>query len=101
MSEPIYKIFLNRFRDAYYQLSESERDAFVQKYNKAYAELGVKEVCICYTGWSTEEYDFAGVTVYPDMDAVVKLRLLQEEWGWFRYVDAKAVLGTALPENLG
>ena len=96
MDKPIYKIFLNRFRDAWYQLSDEERTNLMARADKDFQELGIKTVVLCDTSWDTEEWDFAGVAEYPDIEAVMQLRKRQDEVGWFRYFDAKAVLGTKL-----
>ena len=96
MDKPIYKIFLNRYRDAWYQLSDEERTNLMDRADKDFQELGIKTVVLCDTSWDTEEWDFAGVAEYPDIEAVLQLRKRQDEVGWFRYFDAKAVLGTKL-----
>ena len=96
MDAPIYKIYLNRFRDAWYTLSDEERNGFIEKHNKAFAELGIKDTVFCDTSWSTEQWDFGGVAEFPNLQAVMQLRKLQDEWGWHRYVDAMVVLGTKI-----
>ena len=94
MGGPIYKIFLNRYRDPWYQLSEAEQRSFGEKHVEAFKALGINIIVLCDTGWSSEEWDFCGVTEFPDIEAVQQLRQLQEEWGWYRYIDSKVVMGT-------
>lgn len=96
MDKPIYRIFLNRSREAWYQLSEEERNSYNEKYDKAFQELGIKVIDFYDTSWSTEQWDFAGIVEYPNIEAVQELRRRQEEWGWFRYIDSSSVLATRI-----
>ena len=40
MAQPIYKFFMAKFTDAWYQLSEQEQKNFVAKYDRALAKAG-------------------------------------------------------------
>jgi hypothetical protein len=96
MDEPIYKMFVNRYREAWYQLSDEERMGFFEKYRKAFQELGIKSVVFLDTSWSTEEWDDGGINEFPNIQAVMQLTKLQSEWNWHKYVDTKVVLGTKI-----
>jgi hypothetical protein len=67
MDEPIYKVFFNRYREAWYQLSDEERYSFYKKHADAFRELGIKSIVFLDTGWSTEEWDDGGVNEYPNI----------------------------------
>ena len=94
MDKPIYRIFLNRFRDAYYQLSPQEQNALSEEIDKVGAQLGIKFIAMYDTSWSTEQWDFGGIAEYPNLEAVIALKKWQDERNWFRYVDSFSILGT-------
>ena len=44
MSKPIYKFFMARFSQAWYQLSEEEQNSLTAKLNEALEKVGAKRV---------------------------------------------------------
>ena len=94
MAEPIYKVYLNRFTEEFYRLTEEERESLRVKIREMFEETGSEGVIRCDSGWASEQWDFWGVSKHPDIDAVRKLRQLQDEVGWFKYVESVSVLGT-------
>lgn len=94
MAAPIYKTFLNRYTAAYYALSEEEKEKLTSGIDEILEQLGIKMVILCESGWDSEEWDFWGVTEYPSIETVQELRKWQDERQWFKYIEAKAVLGT-------
>ena len=48
MAKPIYKFFMARFSEAWYQLSEEERNSLVAKFDEALEKAGGKRI-ICDT----------------------------------------------------
>ena len=53
MAEPIYKVFMARFSEAWYQLSEEERKSLVAKFDEALEKAGGKRLMMCGTNWSS------------------------------------------------
>ena len=94
MAQPIYKMFHARWTEAWYQLSQEQRDAMFAKMNETAERLGIKGVVICDSSWNSEQWLFWGVEEYPDMQAVQEYTKCLAELDWFRYVDSETLLGT-------
>jgi len=94
MSEPIYKFFRGRFLPDWYQLSKEEQESILAKLNEPKAKLGVKTVLLCKTYWSADEWLWAGVEEFPNIEAVQKYMAALQELNWERYAEGSSVLGT-------
>jgi hypothetical protein len=94
MSKPIYKSFLIRPRDAWYQLSQEQQDGLFAKLGEALEKVGGKAVLYCDSRWSSERWQWFGVEEFPDIEAVQKLSKIHDELNWPRYIDSFSVLGT-------
>jgi hypothetical protein len=96
MAEPIYKFFTARFLEAWYQLSKEEQDSLVAKLNEALEKVGAKRPILCNSNWSSDQWAFAGVEEFPNIEAVQKYMTALQELNWFRYCESANVLGTKL-----
>lgn len=94
MAGPIYKLFMARPTEAWYQLSEEEQNSLMAKNEESLAEVGVKAIVTCNSGWSNEEWMLFGMEEYPDMEAVHKHSADLQAMNWFRYVKSFSLLGT-------
>ena len=94
MSEPIYKFFRGKFLPDWYQLSKEEQKSLLAKLDEARAKLGVKMVLLCETYWSTDQWIWAGVEEFPNIEAVQKYMTALYELNWSQYCEASSVLGT-------
>jgi hypothetical protein len=98
MSKPIYKLFMFRQTEAYFQASEEERNVFLGKLDEAFKKSGGKRLVMCDSSWSSEQYPVFGVEVFPDIEAVQQYAAALNELNMPRYVESMSVLGTELPE---
>jgi len=94
MAEPIYKFFAVRFLEAWYQLSEEQQNSLEAKLNEALEKVGAKRLILCNSRWSSDQWAFAGVEEFPNIEAVQNYMAALNELNWFRYVEATNVLGT-------
>jgi hypothetical protein len=94
MAEPIYKVFMARFSEAWYQLSEEEQNSFKAKMGEALEKAGGKSLMMCGTNWSSDQWSFAGMEEFPSIEAVQNYMAAADELNLFRYVEATSVLGT-------
>lgn len=94
MAEPIYKFFMGRFLEAWYQLSKEEQNSLTAKLNEALEKAGGKRLILCNPNWSSDQWSFAGVEEFPNIDAVQKYMAALNELNWFRYCESTNVLGT-------
>ena len=96
MDKTIYKFFTVRFLEAWYQLSKEEQNSLEGKLDAALEKVGAKRLILCESRWSTDEWAFAGVEEFPNMEAVQKYMSALSELDWFRYAEGRSVLGTRL-----
>jgi hypothetical protein len=96
MSEPIYKFFRGKFLPEWYLLSKEEQESILAKLKDTLAKLGAKRIVLCTTYWSTDEWLWAGVEEFPNIEAVQKYMATLQELNWGRYVDGSSLLGTKL-----
>ncbi len=96
MAQVIYKLYLFKPTEAWYQLSEDEKNAQMTKVTDALTQVGGKEVISCFSGWNSEQWLGWGVEQFPDIEAVQKHHSLLMALHWFRFVDSNSYLGTAM-----
>jgi hypothetical protein len=94
MAGPIYKMFMMKPTEAYYQLPEEERNKLAAKIQEALQKVGGKRIVACDSAWANETWMGFGVEAFPDLEAVQKLSQLHNELDWPRYVVAFSILGT-------
>lgn len=99
MSGPIYKIFLFRNTEAYYQVSEETRNEFLGKLDAAFQKVGGKRLVMCNSYWSSDQWPVFGVEVFPNIEAVQQYSDAMTELNMPRYVESMSVLGTELPTS--
>ena len=92
MSGPIYKLFLGRMTEAWYQLSEEERNRLVAEIDPG--RVGGKLIVECGSAWSSEQWQFFGIEEFPDIEAVQEYSELLSRLDWYRHADTMSILGT-------
>jgi len=96
MAQPIYKFFMVRFLEPWYQLSEEEQKSFLAKLDEALEKAGGKRPIICDTSWSSDQCLVAGMEEFPNIEAVQNYMAAVSKLNLFRYVEATSVLGTKM-----
>lgn len=96
MAQAIYKLYLFKPTEAWYQLSEDDKNNQITKVQEALKKVGGKEIISCFSGWNSEQWLGWGVEKFPDIDAVQKHHTLLVSMNWFRYVDSNSYLGTEM-----
>jgi hypothetical protein len=99
MAEPIYKFFMVKFLDAWYQLSKEEQDSLIAKLTEALEKVSAKRLILCNTNWSSDQWLYAGVEEFPNIEAVQKYMAVLQELNWSRYCESTSVLGTKLESS--
>ena len=94
MAEPIYKFFRGRFLPDWYKLSKEDQESIHAKISDALANVGGRRIVLCSTYWSTDEWFWAGVEEFPNVEAVQKFMATLHELNWGRYAEATSLLGT-------
>jgi len=93
MADPVYKLWMMRPTEAWYQLSEEEQNRLLAKLQEALEKVGGKSVLMCASAWSSERWSLFGVEEFPDIEAVQKLSEIHNGLNWFRYHEAVSLLG--------
>jgi hypothetical protein len=94
MAQPIYKLFMGRVVEAWYQLSQEEQNSLVAKLNEALEKVGGKRLILCDSSWSSDQWSFSGIEEFPNIEAVQRYTAALKELNWFRYCESVTVLGT-------
>ena len=95
MTKPIYVLWMGNPNEAWYQLSQEERDSLMAKITPE--KSGGKNILASDSSWSSEHCQFFGVHEFPSIEAVQKHSEILNELNWLRYGDTTTVLGTAFP----
>jgi hypothetical protein len=99
MSQPIYKMFMFRNTEAYYQASEEERNEILGKLDAAFQKVGGKRLVWCNSYWSSDQWQVFGVEVFPNIEAVQQYSQAMNELNLSRYVESMSLLGTEFPTS--
>ena len=94
MTGPLYNLFVvYGFREAYYQLTDAEREAFWGRIESVMGTVGSKNLLTCSSRWCNEGIVAWGLEEFPDLKAVQESARLHEENLHYRYLDAVTFLG--------
>jgi hypothetical protein len=99
MAQPIYKLFMFRNIEAYYQLSQDERNELLVKIDAALQKAGGKRLISCNSSWSSEQWPVFGVEQFPNIEAVQQHAEALTELNLSRYLVSMSVLGTEFPTS--
>ena len=94
MSEPIYKVYIGRYTDVWYQLTKDERRALVIQVSEALEQLGGRSVIDCHSEWASDQWHWFGIEEYPNLEAVQQYADRLKALEWYRYIQVMSVLGT-------
>lgn len=92
--KPVIKIWFAKIKEAYFRLSEEERNSIESKRVKKFEELGGKLLVGGTPYWSNEEWAVFGVEEFPDVEAVQEYAEFMIGLGWLRYFESKTYLAT-------
>ena len=94
--KPIYRIWFWKPTQAWWRLSEEERNENARKLDEKLEEVGGKNILTCTPYWSNEEWAMMGVEEFPNIEAAQEFSVFLWETS-ARYGQAKTYLCTNLP----
>jgi hypothetical protein len=93
-NKPITRLMFVNMKEAFNDLSDEEKMAFMVKDRKNLDELGCTFETLNCTG-SNQEWQFIGIEEWPSMEAIEKrAKFEKEELEIRRYVEYKTIVGT-------
>ena len=95
MAGPVYMLGLAKAKEAWYQLSEEERESFMAKVMAFREEDGVKSI---FRGQPTFPggWNRFGVEEYPDFEALHRHQEHMVEIGMSRYIESMNIPATKI-----
>jgi len=97
-SKPVIRFFFAKMKQAFIDLPEEDKKAFMRKDRENIDALGMTAVAMVDCHWSNEEWDYVGVEQWPTMEAIELRKQFEEEQRELsKYVESKTYLGT--PES--
>lgn len=100
MSQKIYKLCLiHGYKEAYYQLSQAEKDELFKKITQAIEKAGAKMATPYYNSrWSNDKYMTFFTMEYPNIEAAMADTEGVEKAELFRYLISETILGVEAPQ---
>ena len=103
IQNPIYKVWVLRSNPAGYMaqagMSMGLSAAGFEKHDALYKENKSLVLLYCNSYWCNEAYPIFGVSVYPNVEANMRIQQGLADLGWQRYIDSFSILGTpTVPE---
>ncbi len=96
--KPIIRLFFAKMKQAYIDMPEEEKRAFMRKDRENIDALGMKAVAMVDCHWSNEEWDYIGIEEWPSIEVVeMREKFEKEELKISKYVESRTYLGT--PES--
>jgi UDP-galactopyranose mutase len=95
MATKIYKLCLIRGRtEAYYQLSEEEKQRLWDQVRAAVREAGAQMSTPYYDcRWSNDKYATFFIMEYPDVESAIKDTTAVGKLGLYRYLVGETIMG--------
>jgi hypothetical protein len=95
MTGQICKVWLAKFNEAGYALTDAERDAALAQDQAAVQAAGGRTVLVCDSAWSNEQWPNWGFEVFPNLEGHMQYVQAQKKLNWFRYfLRSRTLLGT-------
>ena len=71
-NKPIVRLYFAKMKEAFSNLSDEEKVAFMRKDRENLDNLGMKAITMIDCSWSNDEWDYVGVEQWPSMEAIKK-----------------------------
>ena len=98
MAQPIYKVYMFKYTEAWYQLSKEEQDQHNAKIAEIMKQVGGETIKLCVSVWCSENWMAWGVEKFPSLEAVQQQSMLLFNINHFRYIESNTYLGIDMPQ---
>ena len=96
MSNPIQMLYLIKRKEAWYALSDEERQKVSAETIGATERAGGRRRLLCDATWSATDPEFFELTEFPSLEAVHQRIAYYDEARIFRYYEISTVLGVEM-----
>ncbi|HVP21609.1 MAG TPA: hypothetical protein VMS73_07075 [Anaerolineaceae bacterium] len=97
MAQPVYKVWMMKYKDAFYKLSKDEQDKLGTAVDAALKQVGGERLMTQMCVWSTEKWLAWGVEKFPSIEAVQQYAMLLFNLNHFEYIESDSFLGVEMP----
>ena len=97
MAQPVYKVWMMKYKDAWYRLSKAEQDEYSAKMAAALKQVGGELVMMRVSLWSSENWLGWGVEKFPSIEAVQQYAMLLFNMNHYQYIESSSYLGVEMP----
>jgi hypothetical protein len=103
ITERIYTLYLAKFAEGWYQLSEAEQQQQFDHLRQLQETLEIKPLVTCNAPRGNDQCEVWGVEECPSLTTAKQYISRLEAMGWFRYLDRMNFLSPAWPaeQSLG
>lgn len=96
--KPIIRLYFAKMKEAFSNLPDEEKLAFMKRDRQNLDKLGMKAVTMVNCSWSNDDWDYVGVEQWPSMAAIEEREKFENEvLEVSKYIVSKTILGT--PES--
>ena len=93
--KPIVRLLFVKMKQAFHELSQEDRTAFMRKDRENLDSLGMSAVTMVDCRWSTEDWDFIGVEEWPSLESLeARGRFEKEQLQTSKYIHSKVFVGS-------
>jgi hypothetical protein len=96
MAQPVYKMWMFRYKEAWYKLSKAEQDKNEADLAAALKQVGGERLMVRVCLWSSEQWVAWGVEKFPSIEAEQQFTMLLFGMNHYRYMEAVSYLGTEM-----
>jgi len=98
MAQPIYKVWLMKYKEPWYKLTTEEQNKLNEQNQESLKQVGGESIMMCMSVWASEEWLGWGVEKYPNIEAVQKHTENLFNLNWFEYIESNTYLGVEMPQ---
>ena len=99
MGKSVYELVQFKFKEAWYALSQDERDELWAKVMELNEKAGAKVVISCHSTWSSNRWQWFMVKEYPSIETLQQHYADLDQIDWYRYGEAETSLGIKAGEE--
>ena len=97
MAQPVYKVWMMKYKDAWYKLSKEEQAKHTEQIAEALKQVGGEQIMVRVSVWSSEKWLAWGVEKFPSIEAVQQHAMILFNLNHFQYFESNSYLGMEMP----